>query len=128
MQRSTGLEMPSAKPTKGARSSRWAPVVAAGLLGGLSFASGAGGWSVLVGATVYLVLGFERGRPNAAGMGAGATVGDLAKIAASLNVGLLSERSGSIRTREAWEALEGVVCNFTDYPGPIDKRTRFKCV
>ena len=128
LRHSTGLEMPSAKPAKGAWPPRWAAILAASLLGGLSFAVGAGGWSMLVGVIVYVVLSFPRGRPNAIGMDAGATVGDLAKIAASLNVGLLSERSGSIRTREAWEALEGVVRNFTDYPGPIDKRTKFECV
>jgi len=95
----------------------------------VALVSGAGAWSLLVGLAALLVslVVHASDRRDVIGMGIGATVGDLAKITAALNAGLLVEQHGAIRTREVWSAVEGVIRAFTAYSGPIDKRTRFRC-
>jgi hypothetical protein len=80
-------------------------------------------------AAFVLFSGFSPPREaEAVGLGSGATVGDLAKMAASLNAGLLAGPSGPMRSGEMWDAFVGVLRDYAGYSGPIDKRTRFHCV
>jgi hypothetical protein len=124
-----GLVMPSARPPAASRRS-WLVLGTVYLVSfGIGLACGAGPWSVLVGFAAALVFGLSGSlrRSDVLGMGVGATVGDLARITASLNAGLVTERSGPMRRSEACTALEGVIRNFTHFAGPIERRTRFRC-
>jgi hypothetical protein len=88
---------------------------------------GAGGWAALVWLTTVLAM-FATSQFDAIRLGPGATVGDLAKATVSLNVGAFVAKHGALRQADAWAAFEPVIRNFTGYAGPIDKRTRFRCV
>jgi hypothetical protein len=128
LERATGMVLPATRPPPAAGWSSWLPQAIGVMAFGIALACGARGWSVLVGGAAALVFVKARRRSDVLGMGAGATVGDLAKITAALNAGLLAQRSGSMRRAEAWTALEGVIRNLTYYSGPIETRTRFRCV
>jgi hypothetical protein len=137
LHRSTGLVLPSRKPSHDTgfmtlqvpgRVRTLLPDMVGASLGAASFVLGAGGWSIVIGTTAWFVTASRLRSPDVLAMDSGVTVGDLAKITAALNVGLLARRNGAIRRRDAWDAFVGVVRDFTNHPGPIDKRTRFRCV
>lgn len=124
--RSTNLVLPS-PPLYAARRRGWHWLIF-GVAFSVALAFGAGGWAILVGVTTVLLLALIESEAKIYGMGAGATVGDLAKMTASLNAGQLAVRHGSIRKAEVWDALVSVIRNFTGYPGPLDQRTQFRCI
>ncbi len=137
LQRSTGLVLPSKKPSQDTRFitlqvpgffRTLLPDMVGASLGAASFVLGAGGWSIVIGTTAWFVTASRLRSPEVLAMVSGATVGDFARAISALNVGLLAQRNGAIRRRDAWDAFVGVVRDFTNHPGPVDKRTRFRCV
>jgi len=97
--------------------------------GVVAFVCNAELWSALIAYASFLLADIPgSGEDNPTGINGSATVGDLAKITAYLNAGHLAGPSGEIRSGEAWQAYEGVIRHFGYFRGPIDKRTRFRCV
>lgn len=88
-------------------------------------------WAALAAAAAisgFCVLTLLHNTSDRLGMTETANFGDLAKAAGWLNPGALAGPSDTMRRRDLWEALTAVIRDFTQYAGPIDKRTRFKTV
>jgi hypothetical protein len=128
---STGLTMPSSRPSNGSGRRKASGLAAGCIVGAVAFVCGAAGLSLVLGAMAVMLFtpswGVDR-HAEAVGLGVDATVGDLAKIAAGLNAGELTKPYSQIRKSDAWAALEGVIRDFSGFTGPIERRTRFNCV
>ncbi|MGF6229462.1 hypothetical protein QFZ27_003417 [Inquilinus ginsengisoli] len=54
-----------------------------------------------------------------------ATVGDLARVVAALNVSALADRDQPVRTREIWPALQAIIQDNLALTAPVQPTTRF---
>lgn len=130
--KSSGLVLPSALPWRPSMVSYILSLAIGAIIGASALLAGAGARSFLLGAIATFVSlevkSANRKHAETLGIGNDATVGDLAKITAAINIGRLGRPNASYRRSDIWVALVGVIRNFTGFSGPIEKRTRFKCI